>query len=218
MKNKILGVLLILGLAAAAHAQKDAKASEILNAVSEKYQKIPSFKASVRQEVISTNGNKVIDSFEAKITVKGNKYRLEIGEQEIYNNEKTVWTYLKEQNEVNINNYSPDSEDAVNSPAKIYDLYKKGFKYVYLGEQKADGQTYDMVDLAPEFPDKVNYFRILLHIKKDKSISSWEVFEKGNRKKFKFTILNFSPNTQVNDQFFDFDVKAHKGIEVIDLR
>jgi len=54
-----------------------------------------------------------------------------LNEQHVINDGVTVWTYLPEEKEVNIDNFDANADDVVN-PSKIFDIYKKGYKYMYL--------------------------------------------------------------------------------------
>jgi outer membrane lipoprotein carrier protein len=155
-----------------------------------------------------------IQSYKGDLAVKGAKYHLNMGEQEIINNGSTVWTYLKESNEVNISDYEPDEDEI--SPSKIFNIYKQGYKYTFLEETKEAGQVYEVVELTPEDKSK-QIFKVRLTVnKKDKSMRSLKVFEKnGNR--YLYTVQKFVP-TEIDDNYFAFDKSKYKGVEVIDLR
>jgi outer membrane lipoprotein carrier protein len=195
-------------------AQYDAKALETLDAMSKKYKSIPAFEANISY-TLTNDVEKVNEEFKGKITVKGDKYRLVLPEQEVINNGTTMWTYLPEAKEVNIDNYDPNSDEI--NPSKIYDIYKKNFKYLYLADKTEGGVVCEEIDLVPEKKD-AQYFKIKMFIsKKDKSIQSWTMFDKsGNR--YKYTISKFNPNSNIADAFFTFDPKKYPGVEVIDLR
>jgi outer membrane lipoprotein-sorting protein len=136
-------------------------------------------------------------------------------DQEIINNGVTQWTYLPTAKEVNIDNYDASSEEI--NPSKIYEIYKKGFKYLYLSDKTEGGVVCEEIDLVPEKKD-AQFFKIKMIIsKKDKSIQSWTMFDKSGNK-YKYTISKFSPNVSVADTFFAFDAKKYPGVEVIDLR
>ncbi len=196
------------------YAQYDPKALEILEAMSKKYKAIPSFEASLTSS-LTNESEGVKDEFKGKVVVKGEKFKLSLEDQEIINNGTTVWTYLPAAKEVNIDNFDPSSDDV--NPVKIFEMYKKGFKYLYLGDKTEAGVVCEEVDLVPEKRD-AQYFKVKMMItKKDKSIQSWTMFDKsGNR--FKYTITKFTPNFKVDDSFFTFDPKKYPGVEVIDLR
>ncbi len=213
MKKSILFLVLVV-LAKASIAQYDPKALEILEAMSKKYKAISTFEANLTSALTNeTEGIK--EEFKGKITVKGDKFKLTLEDQEIINNGTTVWTYLPSAKEVNIDNFDPKSDDI--NPAKIFDIYKKGFKYLYLGDKTEAGQVLEEIDLVPE-KKNAQYFKIKMMIsKKDKSIQSWTMFDKsGNR--YKYLITKFTPNVKLEDTFFSFDAKKYPGVEVIDLR
>ncbi len=212
MKNLVFAALLLF--AGTAQAQYDPKALEILEAMSKKYKAITAFEANLTSG-LSNESEGVNEEFKGKITVKGDKFRLLLDDQEVINNGTTVWTYLPAAKEVNIDNFDPTSDEV--NPTKIFDMYKKGFKYLYLADKTEAGVLCEEVDLVPEKKD-AQYFKIKMMIsKKDKSIQSWTMFDRsGNR--YKYTITKFVPNVKVEDSFFTFDVKKYPGVEVIDLR
>jgi outer membrane lipoprotein-sorting protein len=182
--------------------------------MSKKYKAITAFEANLTSGMTNeTEGVK--EEFKGKITVKGDKFRLLLDDQEIINNGATVWTYLPSAKEVNIDNFDPGSDDV--NPTKIFEMYKKGFKYLYLADKTEGGVVCEEIDLVPEKKD-AQYFKIkMMIVKKDKSIQSWTMFDKaGNR--YKYTITKFVPNIKVEDAFFTFDPKKYPGLEIIDLR
>ena len=201
-------------VAQGAFAQYDPKALEILEAMGRKYKAIPSFEANFSY-TLSNEVEKINEEFKGKMTVKGDKYRLTLPEQEVINNGTTLWTYLPEAKEVNIDNYDPNSNDL--NPSKFYEIYKKGYKYLFIEEKMEGGVLCEVVDLIPEKRD-VQYFKVKMNIvKKDKSIQSWIMFDKaGNH--YKYLITKFNPTAKVEDVFFNFDVKKYPGVEIIDLR
>jgi len=213
MKNLFLAFLTLV-LAITASAQYDPKALEILDAMSNKYKSIPSFEANF-SVVLTNDVEKVNETFKGKMTVKGDKFRMILPEQEVINNGSTIWTYLPDAKEVNIDNYDPSSEDV--NPSKIYDLYKKNFKYLYLQERMEGGVMCEEIDLVPEKKD-AQFFKIKMLInKKSKNVQSWTMFDKGGNR-YKYSITAFKPDASVEDTYFSFDPKKYPGVEVIDLR
>ena len=213
MKKILLVIWLTCFVGKILIAQNDTKALAILDAMSKKYKEIPAFKAKFTYALEGTGG--VNELSEGEITVKGGKFILKVGGQEIINNGTTVWTYMKESNEVNISDYEPDENDI--TPTKIYTMYKKGYKYIFLEEKIEAGKSYEIVDLVPE--DKKNqFFKVRIEIsKKDKTVKSWKVFEKnGNR--YVYTVKSFEPFNKIEDNIFSFDKAKYKGVDVIDLR
>jgi outer membrane lipoprotein carrier protein len=213
MKKLILGLFALLA-AISASAQYDPKALEILDAMSKKYKSIPAFEANITCN-LSNDVDKVNDEFKGKITVKGDKFRMVLPEQEVINNGATIWTYLPDAKEVNIDNYDPNSEDI--NPSKIHEVYKKGYKYLYLQDKADGGVLCEEIDLVPEKKD-AQYFKIKMFInKKEKTVQSFTLFDKGGNR-YKYTVSKFTPNAKIEDSFFTFDPKNYPGVEVIDLR
>jgi outer membrane lipoprotein-sorting protein len=195
-------------------AQRDENALTILDAMSSKYKKIPSYSADITSSLINeTDG--INEEFGGKITVKGDKYKLELDDQVVINNGETSWTYLPDVNEVNIDTYNPDEDEI--SPSKIYEAYKKGYKYIYIGDQNIDGKPHAVIDLVPDNKD-AQYFKIKLFIKKaDNALTQWVMYDKSGNQ-YKYTIKNFNSSINPSDAFFVFDTSKYPDVEVIDLR
>src|SRR5687768_5540884 len=179
MKNSFLAIAL-LAFVKVAFAQYDPKALEILDAMSDKYKSIPAFEANIAY-TLTNETEKINEEFKGRITVKGEKFKLVLPEQEVINNGTTMWTYLPEAKEVNIDSYDPNADEGLN-PSKFYEIYKKGYKYLYLEDKTEGGVLCEVVDLVPEKKD-AQYFKVRMNIvKKDKSIQSWTMFDKGGNK------------------------------------
>lgn len=146
--KKIHGVLLVLAaalfvsMASPVLAQNDKKAAAILDAMSNKYKNLKSYKAAF---TYNPEGGRAM---KGDATVKGERFRLKLAGQEIFNDGKIMATYIKETNEVNIQDYDPAEIGDLN-PTQIYTAYKKGYKYSFVKESKEGGQTYETVQLVP---------------------------------------------------------------------
>ncbi|MES2807969.1 MAG: outer membrane lipoprotein carrier protein LolA, partial [Bacteroidota bacterium] len=154
-----------------AFAQKDAEAKKILNQVSQKYRGYNIIKSDFTFTVDNPQaGIKETRNGSIITQTKTNKYKVSIYgagardvEQEITNDGKTQWTYLKADKEVQVSNASTNPGEF--NPAQIFTIYEKGYKYLYTGDQKIGGQTYQSIDLTPE-SEKAQYFKIRLLIDK----------------------------------------------------
>jgi outer membrane lipoprotein-sorting protein len=207
-------------------AEKDASAKAILSKVSEKYRTYEVIKTDFdftldnkQAGVKETQSGTLIarskaNKFRAIIYSRGTSAKADIAE-EIISDGKTQWTYLKKDNEVQVNN-ADNSGQGIN-PAQIFTIYEHGYKYIYNGEVKIGGRTYQEIDLSPEDTDKP-FFKVRLEIDKlKKQIYSALIFDKnGNR--YTYTLRSFVPDIKVPDNTFSFDPKMHKGVEVVDLR
>lgn len=193
-----------------ASAQGDKKSSAILEAMSNKYQKIKSFKALF---TYLPGGGKPL---KGEATVKGTKFRLKMAGQEIFNDGKLMATYIKETNEVNLQDFDPTATGDLD-PTKIYSAYKKGFKYVFLKEKKEGSKSLEVVELTPTGKNS-QVTKVQIEVNKaDKSINSWKIFQK-NGQEITYKVDQFEPDVNVADSFFAFNSKQYPGVEVVDLR
>jgi outer membrane lipoprotein-sorting protein len=214
MMKKGFFILTVLFSGWNASAQ-DKKAEAILDAMSAKYKALKTFNANFTYGVEGTN-MKLTNVFTGNVTVKGNKFKLKTAGQEIFNNGKDIYTYVKETNEVNISDFNPN-DDSDFSPTKIYSIYKKGYKYIFKEEKKEGAASYEVVELSPT-SGKSNVAKIQISVNKsDKSIKTWKVWDKSGKKTV-FKIDKFVPNVPATDALFTFDKAKYPGVEVVDLR
>src|SRR5271154_4751739 len=108
--KKLLFAACLMFLVNISFAQYDPKALEILESMSKKYRAIPSFEASFSY-TLTNEMEKINEEFKGKMTVKGEKFRLVLPEQEVINNGITVWTYLPDAKEVNVDDADPNSDE-----------------------------------------------------------------------------------------------------------
>ncbi|MFA8434587.1 MAG: outer membrane lipoprotein carrier protein LolA [Marinifilaceae bacterium] len=196
-------------------AQEDTQAKSILDQVSEKNR---SYKSLIAEFSFSLdNKEEDIHEFsEGVIILKGNKYRLDLMETETYFDGTTIYTYLKDAEEVNIKEPDEEEEEVLN-PAKIFSIYENGFKYKYLKDEQVNGKDLHVIDLFPVDLDK-SFSRVRLKIdKKEMQISSMITFGKdGNNITIK--VNKMTPNIELKDNDFIFDTQAHPNVEVVDMR
>jgi outer membrane lipoprotein-sorting protein len=193
-------------------AQGDKRASAILDQMSTKYKNMKTFSANFTYGPDSPSAKKMTGA----VVVKGVKFKLNMVGQEIYNNGKEIYTYVKETNEVNIMDYDA-SADSDFSPTKIYSIYKKGYKYLFKQEMKVGSQVFEVVELSPTAKTS-NVTKIQITVdKKDKSIKSWRIWDKKGKSTL-FKVDKFVPNVPANDALFTFDKSKYPGVEVVDLR
>ena len=107
-------------------AQKnDPAAKQVLDAVSAKFKTFNSVQAGFAYKVEDAKG-KTMSTKTGNVWMKGNKYRVSFGGQEIFSDGNTVWNYDKSSNEVTINNV--DASGSALTPQKLFtNFYDKDF-------------------------------------------------------------------------------------------
>lgn len=222
MKKTILPLFIIM-LALSASAQQmpkdqpDTKAKGILDELSKKTKGYSTIKADFNI-VVTGADKKEKENSSGNLQLKGNKYKLDFKGQNIYCDGKTQWTYIKESDEVQINN-APDPNKTDNiSPANIFTMYEKGFKAAYFNEQTIGTAKCDVIDLYPLDPKGKKYHRVTLFIDKvKKQVVQVQIFSKTDQSITTITVKSFTTNSEMPDTTFEFDTKNFKG-EIIDLR
>lgn len=196
-------------------AQKDSKAKVVLDGMSQRFQSMKGFTANF--DYTYQDGSGSGDRQTGDIAVKGNQYRLKLPDQEIFNNGKTVWTFIQTDSykEVTINDVTQMEGEL--TPSNIYRMYESGFSYKLLAEKQFQGKATQVVELVAE---KANapFQKVRLMIEKTtKELLGWEMFD-GQGGVFSYTFKNLKTQPSLADTYFAFDVKQHPGIEIIDLR
>lgn len=192
---------------------QDATATRILNNVSRTYQTYKTIKAGFSITINNTQTKSKIKQ-NGILYLKGKKFKITLSDQEIYCDGKLMWTYFKEENEVQITKYDPNAQDI--NPSEIFTIYEKGFNYKYAGEKIVGGKTVQKIELTPQDKSKP-YFKVKLDIDKASyKINNMSVLSK-NGINSDYVITSFSSNLTMNDTFFKFDEKSKPGVVVIDL-
>ena len=190
------------------YSQEDKKALDLLDMMSERYKKMEGFTSSFTY-IMNNLSENIADSFQGKISVKEEMYVLFIEGQKIINNSETVWTYLEDLNEVTISEFDPEEQEL--SLNNIFEIYKSGFSFKFLGEEK----NIRLVEIYPDDQEK-SYFKILFKIDSDGLLSSFSVFDKSNST-FVYMINDFKEESLENN-LFTFIPEDYPEIEVIDFR
>ncbi len=196
-------------------AQSDASSKLILDALSKKIKTYD----LVKTEITFTVNNLETKSNESQVGVlylksKANKYKLIFQNQEILSDGKNQWTYLKADNEVQLNTVN-NEEDAL-SPAQIFTSFNKGFKSKYNGETKIGTAVYQNIELAPIATK--SFFKIKLAINKAKNqIYSVSIYNK-NGINYTYTINKLTALNVIGDSFFVWDKKKYPNVNLEDLR
>ena len=192
---------------------QDPKAKAILDDLSKHTKLFSTIKADFTVTIISKDKTKKPEVQKGSLQLKGDKYKLDIKGQEITSDGKTSWTFLKDNNEVQINDVDPKGNEGV-SPTTIFTIYEKGYKFAFVTENA----TTQIIHLFPLSPDKKKFHTIKLEIDRvKKQISSFAVMMKDGSS-MDYTLSSFITNTDMPDAKFTFDPKSHPGVEVVDLR
>ncbi|MCB9263126.1 MAG: outer membrane lipoprotein carrier protein LolA [Flavobacteriales bacterium] len=193
---------------------QDATATKILDGVSKTYQAYKTIKAGFTIKVQNGQNNSAI-SESGTLYLKAKKFKIELSDQEIYCDGKTMWTYLKDENECQITDYDANAQEI--NPADIFTIYKTGFLSKYTGEEISGGKKVQKIELTPTNKNKP-YFKVKLDIEKaSNKIMKMSVLNK-NGINSTYNVTSFTPNLEMADAVFKFDPRKKPGVVITDLR
>ncbi|MFC2112307.1 outer membrane lipoprotein carrier protein LolA [Bacteroidota bacterium] len=215
----LLPILLMVFAFQGSYSQKDPQARKILDKVSTQSQ--AEYPIQVSFEYIYEDlMDKQTSTQSGTLIIAEQKFRLNVGESEVYSNGITVWNYLTSANEV----YVSDAEEGnasdeffISDPSDLFTFYQEGFKYRLKGEIEYNEQTYFEIDIFPENLEK-NYHTVKLLIsKKDHRIYSAQAYGKQG---VNHTVIltGYQKKVSTDTNTFVFDPAEHPGVEVVDTR
>jgi len=193
----------------------DPKAKAILGQTSARYKLIKSLMANFSYTLFSPQ-DKVNQTQKGVLWVQPgtNKYKIEFNDQELLSDGNNNYTYLKKQKEIQIT--SLDSSGQNINPAKIFNLYEKGYTYQFKEVKQEKGVRLDIINLFPIVVKKI--FKAEISIDdKTKLIYRIKTFDR-NGDQLIYTINTYNVQPPIDNAFFKFDKKNFPGVEIVDLR
>lgn len=204
----------LIAITGSVHAQ-DAKAKAILDKVSNKTRQY----STITSDFSFTLEDKAADvkhTQEGTLKMKGKKYYIKLGDNEIYSDGETRWTYNTDMNEVYID-FAESGDDALN-PAEIYTVWETGFKQYYEKEITENGRTLDVIKLVPTDARDQTFHTIKVHIDRAKEeVTKIEIFGKQGDN-YTYKVKTFKTDANYGNDTFVFNKSAHPGVEEIDNR
>jgi outer membrane lipoprotein-sorting protein len=200
-------------------SQKDPEAKKILDRVSEKSRADFPVKVSF-EYTFEDLMDKQTSTRTGTLILAGKKFKLSVGESEVYCDGNTIWNYLAPANEVYISDAEDESssdEFFISDPSDLFTFYQEGFKYRLTGETEYQDKTYVEIDIFPEDLEKDYHTVKLLIIEKDYRIFSAVAFGK-HAANHTVILTGYQANVNTDEKTFVFNPADHPGIEVVDTR
>lgn len=149
----------------------------------------------------------------------GDKFRADIGEQIIISDGISVWTWIKEFNEVQITDADAGVEEIFLSPAQIVQIYESGeYEYQHSGTQAFRGQPHEFIEFKPASPSGSQYVKINMFVNMTDKLPAAVSVIARNGVVYNLSIENHQKGTRFSDSVFKFDPSEFPGAEIEDLR
>lgn len=140
------------------------------------------------------------------------KYRITTPEQELYCDGASLWHWQKDVNEVVVSKMV-DTDDDLTNPGRLLANYSKSFRPKYI---RTDPDGTAVIDLQPIKPK--SYHKIRLFVVAQTGLLKRMEMHNYDGSRGEYIVSNFKSGAKSTDKDFTFDLAAHKGVEVIDMR
>ena len=146
------------------------------------------------------------------------KFDLNMGGRRIISDSETVWMYLEDINEVQINDADFEDTEDFMSPTEIFNLdQSKDFIFAITEYGRENGREVTYVECKPvSTSSEYSKMRLAVYTGSNE-VHSLKIFSK-DASRFTLRITDYQPDVPVGAGTFSFDVDAHDGVHVEDLR
>jgi len=212
MRKTISVILTFLVLSGFAQI-KDQKASALLDEVSAKTKSYKSIKADFSY-MMENKQAKINEEKKGTLLLSGDKYRLTVSGQTVICDGKTIWTYIEESNEVQINNL--DNKDDALTPSKLLTSYNANYKSRIISDKAQTDPNIETIELTPNSNKSITKAIVAVD-KTKKQVTVFSLYDK-NGNIFTYKILKFQTDLPSNPADYTFEKSKFPGVEVIDMR
>jgi outer membrane lipoprotein carrier protein len=213
MRKLLLNTVLSI-MSLSVFAQGDPAAKKILDEVSAKFKTYKTVQAGFSYK--AENANNKANTTNGTIWMKGSKYKITLGNQEIFSDGTTVWNYDKSSKTVTINNVEANSKGI--TPQKLFsNFYDKDFLSLLNGEKKVGAKTLQEIEMTPVDKSR-NFQKIYLLIDKAAKTMYSTRMLMDSGEKYTWTVSSMKTNGAMADDMFIFDKKKYPGVVEDDIR
>lgn len=201
----------------AAPAEKsDPQAKKVLDRIRKKYESYKTVEVAFTLTIEVPGQPR--DVQKGTVGQEGDKFRLEMEPQIISSDGKTTWVYLKKNNEIQISDTEPGSENGFLTPRDLLSRYQKGdFLYAIVDRVTEKGVVLTQIEFKPKSKNS-EYSKLRVSInEKTGTIESIKAFAKDGSR-YTFQITRLSPNKSFPSGHFQLKPADFPGAQVEDLR
>lgn len=210
MKNVIYNILFLslLMIVIPLHAQ-NGKCNILLDNVIKEYDNSKGVSANFN---ISSESNGYVSEISGNIFLNGNRFAFTTDEMECGYDGETLWSYIKNNEEINLS--LPEEDEIINiNPYLLIKNYNSRFKCSFAGK---NGDLETILLTPKNDADNIQSVKVSINSKLLYP-TRIEVVNKDSSK-IVIKVTNYNSRINVDNSKFIFDKKKFPNIEVIDLR
>ena len=208
--KKTISILTAILFVVTGLAQSDPEAKEILDKASAKIDGYKTLKIKFGVTIVSPDDEM---SQKGTIYLKGDKYKLDMTDQEVYNDGVTVTTYIKEENTCFKTAVEDIDEEDMMSPDELLTLYEDGYKMKYGGEQEYANSTCHVIFLYPKDPENAKFHTVKMLVNKEKNEVVYAYLKGKDGTNMKYKLVSMEKDVPMSDDTFVFNEAEHPGVE-----
>lgn len=196
-------------------AQKDPKATEILDNLTEKTKSHSSIQVDFTYAIKSDD---ISEEQKGTLLLKGDQYKYNIFGITKISDGKSIATVAPMDEEIIITDANYDDPDEV-SPQEMFSIYKEGFKYRFIKTVTENGRSFEMIELYPDAGNESPYRRITMYIDASKSeLYRIEFYPKTSSRVFSITLNTVKYDVAVPANTFKVDCSIEPDYDCDDQR
>jgi len=207
----ILLVLLVAAMQNPLHAQNKS-AKKVLDRLSEKYEAYQSFEITFDLEILYPE--RAPNKQKAQIIQADQRFKFISEEQDIIGDGEDVYLFLKDRNEVQINDFDDDDELGLMTPKDLLQEYDSG-RFEYDLENETDKEIFIVFKPLDRDSEFFKYRIAINKVRED--FAKIDAFSKDGSRLL-VTIASSTYNEEYSDEFFSFDTSLYPDIRIEDLR
>jgi len=148
------------------------------------------------------------------IYISGDKYKLKIAGQEVFFDGETMWTYIVEADEIQINSVEENGQSL--SPGRMLTSYGDDYKSRFVKEDTPYGASAYIIELVPL--EGKTYHKVRMIIDKNTLRLLESTIFDNNGSTYSYVIDTFEHDIPLDGINFTFNPDEYPDAEVIDMR
>ena len=197
----------------------DPEAGKILNAVKNKYTAYNSIQVQFTY-VLEDKQSGVRDEREGTLALKKDRFKLDMSDIAVITDSKTLWIHLKNEKQVQIQNYDPSTvEDEFGfAPDKMFEVDAEDFWYRMTGrnEVMVGTKTCKEIELTPKDKDKP-YFKVKMYVSSANEVCKFHFYERDGAE-YIFLVNSQKPNANFEEGTFRLNTSTFDPANISDFR
>ena len=212
-KNIILLLSVLLSITSFNSQDNETKARDILSKISEETNSYSNMSFNFNLAIKSQDIN---ETQIGSAILSGEKFYYSTEDRQVNSDGKSVWTYMKDDNECYIDDINDLSEGL--NPSEIMTIWEDNFKVNFIDESIVDGEKIQKIKLYPVDVKNSKYHTVILKVNEEiKQIKSATIKTKDGVTLI-FSISEMEANKKIKEGQFSWNSTNYPGVDEIDNR